>query len=780
MNDQPVTTSFATSPQALEASEGPASNLSANPTLGDIIAARFSRRDILKGALGVTAIAATVSPLALLAADKARAATSAFSFKEIAAGVDEKHHVADGYDAQILIRWGDPVVADAPAFDVTKQTAEAQAKQFGYNNDFVGYVPMPGAADASAHGLLCVNLEYTICPSSCSPASRHMTPDIAAIEMAGHGAAIIEIMKTDGKWQTVPAGKYNRRITASTPMEVTGPAAGSDRLKTAADPTGTKVLGTVNNCAGGITPWGTYLSAEENFHGYFWTEQVDADGKVVAGVGGPEAANYKRYGVPGRAYEWGKFDTRFNLDKEQNEPNRFGWIVEIDPFDPTSTPKKRTALGRFKHEGAHSVVNKDGRVVLYSGDDERFDYAYRFVTAGKFDPDDRGANLDLLDEGTLSVAKFDADGKGAWLPLIHGQGPLTEANGFKSQADVVIETRRAADLLGATKMDRPEDIEPDLKAGKVYVILTNNTNRKDDQIDAANPRAKNAFGHIIELTVPDGDQTSDTFTWEVLVRCGDPSVAEVGATFSSDTTKDGWFGMPDNCAVDGAGRLWVATDGQGPKATGRTDGVWALDTKGEARGTSKLFYRVPVGAELSGPCFTPDDTTLFLSVQHPGDEGKDWAPFGREFDVRGPLDALAGLPGWHSATAGGRRHRQAGRRQDRDVITAGIAASEGAPTGAPFLFQDAGSRNRLTSGRWRLPLPSPGASSIATSTKWRPISSARRSSSTASAGSSSRSRPIIRKTPPRTASAGRRRATRSCSGRPDAPMSTGPTAFIGA
>jgi secreted PhoX family phosphatase len=428
----------------------------------------------------------------------------------------------------------------------------------------------------------------------------------------------------------VPGGPYNRRITATTPIEITGPAAGSDRLKTAADPTGTRVLGTLNNCAAGITPWGTFLTAEENFHGYFWTDQLDAEDKPVAGLGGPEAANYKRYGVPGRTYEWGRFDPRFNLDQEQNEANRFGWIVEIDPFDPASLPKKRTALGRFKHEGAATAVNADGRVVLYSGDDERFEYAYRFVTDGTFNSSDRAANLDLLDAGTLSVARFNEDGTGEWLPLVFGSGPLTPENGFNSQADVLIETRRAADLVGATKMDRPEDMEANAVTGKVYLMLTNNTRREPDQVDAANPRAANAFGHIIEITYADGDQTADRFTWDILLRCGDPSVAEVGATFSADTSKDGWFGMPDNCVFDGQGRLWVSTDGQGPKSTGRTDGFFAVDTEGASRGTSKLFFRVPVGAEMSGPCFTPDDATLFLAVQHPAEGGEDWEAFGRQ------------------------------------------------------------------------------------------------------------------------------------------------------
>ena len=440
------------------------------------------------------------------------------------------------------------------------------------------------------------------------------------IEIAAHGGTIVEIRKADGKWNVVRDGAMNRRITAETEMQVTGPAAGHDRLKTAADPSGTKVLGTINNCAGGVTPWGTYMMAEENFHGYFMGE-LAADH--------PEAANYKRYGVPEGTYAWGQFYDRFDVAKEPNEPNRFGWMVEVDAMDPNSVPKKRTAMGRFKHEGAESIVSKDGRVVFYLGDDERFDYVYKFVTEGRFDPENRAANMDLLDKGTLYVAKFSEDGQLAWLPLIHGEGPLTAENGFSSQADVVIETRRAGDLLEATKMDRPEDIQPNGSNGRVYVMLTNNTKRKADQVDAANPRAENAFGHIVEIHEDGEDFAATKGTWEVLLKCGDPAVAEVGATFSSATTANGWFGMPDNCAVDSQGRLWVSTDGNSPKATGRTDGLWAVDTEGAARATSKLFFRVPVGAEMCGPLLLEDLETAFVAVQHPGDGGEDWEGFGR-------------------------------------------------------------------------------------------------------------------------------------------------------
>ena len=589
-----------------------------NLTMGEIIATRFNRRDLLRGSLAVAAISATVGTRALAANGQpvGQANGASFDFKEIEAGIDHTHHVAEGYDAQVLLRWGDPIFADAPEFDPMNQTAERQARQFGYNTDFIGFIPLDGSPD---HGLLVANHEYTneelmfpgvgIQDAKDANFSK-MTKELVDIEIAAHGGAVVEIRRVDGKWQVIKDSKYNRRITAATPMEITGPAAGHDRMKTSADATGRKVNGMINNCAGGVTPWGTWLSCEENFNGYFW-------GKL--GEDHAEARNYKRYGIGTPAYAWGKYYDRFDLTKEPNEANRFGWVVEIDPFDPNFVPKKRTALGRTKHEGAAGITNSDGRYVIYLGDDERFDYVYRFVTAGKVDKENRAANFGLLDEGTLYVAKYNADGTGTWLPMTHGQGPLTEANGFRSQADVLIETRRAADLLGATKMDRPEDIEANPQTNRIYVMLTNNTRRKEDQVDAANPRANNAFGHIVEMMPEGGNHAATSFTWEVLVKCGDPSVASVGATFSSETTRNGWFGMPDNCAIDSQGRLWISTDGNNAKSTGRADGLWAMETEGEMRGTSKHFFRVPVGGELCGPFFTPDDESLFLAVQHPGE-----------------------------------------------------------------------------------------------------------------------------------------------------------------
>lgn len=626
-------------------------NPTTSATIGDVVAERLNRRDLMRGLLASSVLAAAL-PEGFMAATPAQAqgakpaAKSAFAFKEVTAGVDGTHHVAEGYDADILVRWGDPIMADGLPFDPMAQSGARQARQFGYNNDFLGYFPIKG----SQRGLLCVNHEYTSTelafPGLKSPAdARSADPAkvvrwMAEVEMMAHGGSVIEIERKKGKWSLVERSKYARRITAETPMEITGPAAGHDRMKTSADPTGRRVLGMINNCAGGVTPWGTWVTCEENINNYFL-------GPVPEGH--REAANWKRIGIPGRRYVWGHFVDRFMVAKEPNEPNRFGWIVEIDPFDPTSTPKKRTALGRFKHEGAAGIVNpKGGQYVLYSGDDQINDYVYRFVTKGKVVPGERAANMNLLDEGVLSVAKFNADGTMIWMPLVFGQGPLTPANGFQSQADVVIDTRRASDLLGATKLDRPEDVEANPKTGKIYVMLTKNAARKPGEVDAANPRADNKHGHILELTPPNGDQSAASMKWEILVKCGDPSVAAVGASFNPMTTRDGWFSNPDNCAFDAMGRLWISTDGNADDFNGRADGLWALDTEGAARGTSRHFYRSPAGAEVCGPCFTPDMETVFLAIQHPGEDGKEWKAWGKDSTFDDPStrwpDFKPGMP----------------------------------------------------------------------------------------------------------------------------------------
>lgn len=620
---------FSSRAEYFESLEDVPVNPSAEATLDDIVRLRLSRRDLLRGALAMVALetfgtrAATGSPGT--ATLSVRSIATRFGFSEIAHGVDANHHVAPGYDADVLIRWGDAVLAEAPAFDPQTQSAAAQRGQFGYNNDYIGYIPLPFGSGNPERGLLCINHEYTNEEVMFPGLGRHDTAfsnasqAIVDIEMACHGGSIVEVRKTGGKWHLVTDSRYARRISAlDTPMRLSGPAAGHPRLRTVRDPTGTRVIGTINNCAGGITPWGTYLMAEENFHYYFLGGIED----------NPERSSYARYGVPGRRYAWGRFDARFDLDREPNGANLYGWVVEVDPLDPGSVPVKRTALGRFKHEGAESVVNKDGRLVIYSGDDQRFEYLYRFVSRDRVNLRERGANRDLLDHGTLCAARFNADGSLDWLPLVHGQAGLTVANGFASQADVLIEARRAATLLGATPMDRPEDVEPNPVNGRVYVMLTNNSKRAGDAVDAANPRAANIWGQVLELIAPDGDHAAPQARWELLIKGGDPADPNVAAMWNPATSEHGWFACPDNCAVDPWGRLWVSTDqgGNWHKASGSADGVWALETEGEGRATGKMFFRVPVGAELCGPCFTPDGKTLFVAVQHPATDGTKYYP----------------------------------------------------------------------------------------------------------------------------------------------------------
>jgi uncharacterized protein len=639
--------------EAFEAFDDIPTNPNLTRTIGDVINARYGRRDMLKGILGVSATTALFGTSAMIAPKQASAMSkvSRYTFDELTWGNDETHHIAAGYDADVLLRWGDPITAGAPDFDPLNQTVEAQLKQFGYNNDYVGYTELePG------RGLLCVNHEYTNEEVMFPGLGRQdtqdfagMTKDLVDIEMAAHGGTVVEIAKgSNDKWTVVRDGHYNRRITPlNTDMTLSGPAAGHARMKTSADPEGMTVIGTLNNCAGGMTPWGTYLMAEENFHGYFWTDTLDAEGKPDLSAQ-PQAASMKRYGVPGMWYAWGKYYDRFNIDKDPNEANRFGWIVEVDPRNPDALPVKHTALGRFRHEGAETTISSDGHLVIYTGDDNRFDYQYKYVSAGTVG-DDAAANSTLLSDGTLYVARFDEDGTLTWLPLVHGTGPLTAENGFNDQGDVMIDARMAADLLGATPMDRPEDAQP-RGDGTAYIMLTNNTRRTPEQVNAANPRADSSFGHIIEIKEADGNHAATKGTWSILVKCGDPSIAEVGAQWNPETSANGWFGSPDNCAIDADGRLWISTDqGSSWGKTLKSDGLYGLETEGDLRGHSKLFFRCPVGAELCGPYFTDDSETLFLAVQHPGTDGtKDFKGFERESTFDDPAtrwpDFKDGMP----------------------------------------------------------------------------------------------------------------------------------------
>jgi secreted PhoX family phosphatase len=593
-------------------------DIGSNPAPGrrfeDVAAARFGRRAALGGAAALAATAAEAQV-------PRTGGPSTLTFQEIPHGLAQTDSVAEGHEVQVVIRWGDAVLADAPAFDPARQTPDAQARQFGQNNDFLAFLPLPRGSNGADHGLLWVNHEYCSTgsmfpglPAGNSAIRAAKTELQARTEMMAHGGSVVEIRRQDGKWAPVAGGTMNRRITAATPMRLSGPAAGHERMKTSADPNGTQVLGMLNNCAGGTTPWGTVLTCEENFNTYFGGE---------AARSGAQAAAYRRYGIqPASPNAWERFEPRFNLDREPNEPNRFGWVVEIDPFDPNSTPIKRTALGRFKHEGCTQAMAPDGRVVFYMGDDEMNDYVYRFVTARPFDRANPAANRDLLDEGTLSVARLEDDGKLVWMPLVFGEGPLTPANNFASQADVLIETRRAADLLGATPMDRPEDVEANPVNGRVYVMLTNNSRRAADRLNAANPRARNIHGHVVEIIPPGAgtprvDHAAPEARWEMFLMAGKPGI-DAGARYHRATSENGWLSCPDNCTFDSKGRIWIATDGA-PTAAGVADAVYAADTMGPGRALTRLFYQTVAGAEICGPCFTPDDTTLFLAIQHPAE-----------------------------------------------------------------------------------------------------------------------------------------------------------------
>ncbi|MFI9641297.1 PhoX family protein [Micromonospora sp. NPDC051925] len=642
------------------ACDHPVPNSSDNTYFGDLVEAEVSRRGVVRaGAVGALVLGfGGTAAGALAGAAPAAAApatpvvpevgnptapqrgvgSGALTFKPIPPNQLDTLVVPNGYDHSVVIRWGDPVLPGAPRFDLRGQTAAAQSKQFGYNNDFVGVLPLDRRGKRA---LLVVNHEYTnedlMFPGFTG--LDNLTVEQLRTAMAAHGMSVVELERVDGTGQWRPVGQgrrpYNRRVTAlSTKFELTGPAAGSAWLRTAADPKGRTVVGTLNNCAGGVTPWGTVLSGEENFNQYF----VGADAAPAE-----LKPKFDRYGIttsaryPSGSRKWERADERFDLAKHPNEAHRFGWIVEIDPFDPESRPRKHTALGRFKHEGANVIVARDGRVVAYMGDDERFDYLYKFVSDKKFMSGDswvaRKNNLTLLESGTLYVAQFaqtsaaeiDGSGKlpadgafngsGRWIKLVSGNRSYVDG---MTAADVLTFTRLAGDKVGATKMDRPEDVEPSLLTGKVYVALTNNTDRGKAgkaAADEINPRNLNKHGQILELVEDRGDNTAESFAWSLPIVAGDPT--DPSTYFAGyDKTKVSPISCPDNVAFDATGNLWISTDGN---ALGSNDGLFATAVEGPERGHLKQFLTVPLGAETCGPFITGDNRSVFVAVQHPGE-----------------------------------------------------------------------------------------------------------------------------------------------------------------
>lgn len=583
------------------------------PEFNRLIEAGLSRRGFLKGVGAASMVAFfAASPVARAVA---AATQPLLGFQAVPASVADAIVVPPGYKAEVLIAWGDALFADAPAFSQSND-ARAQARQFGDNNDGMSFFPL-----GPDRALLAVNNEYTNYEYLFADGGKVLSAEAVAKAQAAHGVSLVELVRIDGKWQANPRGALNRRITATTPMTLSGPAAGHALLKTHADPEGRTALGTFNNCANGQTPWGTYLTCEENFNGYFGSA-----GKPVLDQ---RAA---RYGLAAEdaGFGWHRFDERFDLAKHPNEPHRFGWVVEIDPHDPASTPKKRTALGRFKHENAAFTINKDGRAVVYLGDDERGEHIYRFVSKNKVAPGKDPANRDLLDEGTLYVARFEAKegelkGTGQWLPLVHGQHGLTRENGFADQGEVLIFAREAATRLGATTMDRPEWVAVHPHRAEAYCTLTNNKNRglKENQpLDGANPRAENPYGQIIRWRPAGGDHGSDSFEWDLFLLGGNPAVNKEGLMAgSANINPDNMFNSPDGIGFDEAGRLWIQTDGDYSNekqfaGMGNNQMLCADPTSGEVR----RFLTGPIACEITGLTFSPDWRTMFVGVQHPGEE----------------------------------------------------------------------------------------------------------------------------------------------------------------
>jgi len=622
----------------------PEPNTSENPHFSDLVEGAIARRSLLKAGsatAGAMVLAGVLNPsTAAAAAPGAPAARpgrgsnlGTVSFQPVAPNTRDIVSVPRGFDHHVVVGWGDPVTPDAPAFDVHRQTPRKAAKQFGYNCDYVGLLALD-----RRRSLLVVNHEYTD-ENLMFPTGEYDEETIKRIAMASHGMSVAEIHRPQnqnrGPWRLTRNGRlrYNRRITVSTPFTMTGPAAGHERLRTSADPSGKRVLGTLNNCAGGMTPWGTVLSGEENFNQYFG---------MSGGMDPRYSASYARYGITGvDSRGWKDVDDRFDLSAEPHEPFRFGWIVEVDPYDSDSTPRKHTMLGRMKHEGANITIARNGQAVAYMGDDERGDYIYKFVSKAKFDRRStraaRRRNMSLLTKGALYVARFkgdgledgEYDGTGEWVPLV------TDTESFvpgMSVAEVLVDTRLAADKLSPTRMDRPEDIEPNPVSGSIYCALTNNSQRGSSYpVDEPNPLASsmvrsepggpltpasgNRNGYVLEMTETRGDNAATRFGWNLMLVCGDPEAPE---TYFAGYPKElvSPISCPDNVAFDKVGNLWISTDGN---ALGSNDGLFRVPVEGPERGNVEQFLTVPIGAETCGPLISPDQRSVFVAVQHPGE-----------------------------------------------------------------------------------------------------------------------------------------------------------------
>lgn len=587
------------------------SNNSGNAALRDMIATRLSRRQLLDKSLAAGSLAFLAGGAKLLDTAPAAAAQwvdPTLGFTAVPTSSADTFVVPTGYTAEVLIPWGQPIMSNGPAWKKdASNTAAEQEQQIGMHHDGMHYFPLLAGPRGSYRGLLVLNHEY-VDPTLLYPdGATVMTQEKVTKALAAHGVTVIKIGLVDGKWQTMDS-PYNRRITGNTPVTFSGPV-GADHPMLQSE-LGNPPAGTLNNCGHGYTPWGTYLTCEENWNGYFGT----------ATPGWTATAAEARYGVSvtGFNYNWHLADPRFDLSKNRKEVNRFGWIVEINPFEPDSTPVKRTALGRIKHEGA-TFAESHGHCILYTGDDENGDYFYKFVSAGPWRAMN-AARVSPLDEGVLYVAKFNIDGTGQWVPLVFGQGALTAANGWTDQADVLIRTRQAADAVGATKLDRPEWCAVHPQTQDVFLTLTNGSGW--GTTSGPNPRAPNPYGHILQISHASGDHTETALEWNVYLLAGDPAF---DASVQLNATNI--FGSPDGIWIDPDGRFWIQTDisnstqNRGSYINIGNNQMLAADpTKADLR----RFLTGPRGCEITGVITTPDQETMFVNVQHPGESTTAW------------------------------------------------------------------------------------------------------------------------------------------------------------
>ena len=601
-----------------------------------VVDSALSRRGFLSVlAFGSGAAAMGLGSAAgLLSSTSAEAMTaSRFAFKPIGIATDSTIHVPEGYTWDILASWGDKLFSDAADFDhATGGDLASSNKIFGENTDGMEFFTV------GERQLITVNHEY-VNPKINLPKNDGGMPasleDVRKLQNL-QGVTVMEVAEGDDGWKIVVDSPLNRRITHLTPMVFAGPAAGHDLLKTDADPSGTQSLGTFNNCGAGKTPWGTYLTCEENFNSYF--------GSTDAGLVLPE--DFKRHGVSVETrYAYEKFDERFDISKNVNEPRRAGYVVEINPADPESTPVKRTALGRIKHENAECALARDGRVIVYMGDDERGEFLYKFVSNGTYQAG--GSTDGLLDDGTLYAAKFNDDGTGEWLAL-------TEESTGMSLPEICIFTRMAGSKVGATTMDRPEWVAVNPIAVEGYCALTNNSRRglkpnaggDETPVGGPNPREKNEYGQIVRWYPENDDHADPKFRWDLFVMAGNPAVHKDAYAGSPNVNAGNMFNSPDGMAFDTRGLLWIQTDGDDSN-----EGEFAGQGNNQmligdpVTGEIARFLTAPHGAEVTGLCWSADLRTAFVGIQHPAapfPDGEGKLPRSSIIAVRRANNALIG------------------------------------------------------------------------------------------------------------------------------------------